>query len=109
MSSTESRKPHIVRIQGVSRHTTRDELEHKLNELDYDSVDQRSDQQNVLHLSLVPRDKHSACATVTFRHVPTCLSSRRWFQDNSGFLYDLDFCGITPVYDGCMSSSVGVE
>jgi hypothetical protein len=108
MSSTDNRKLRIVRIQGISRETTRDELEKRLNDLDYDSVDQRPDQQNVLQLSLVPRDKHSACATVTFRQIPICLSSGRRFQDGS-VLYDFDFLGITPVYDGCVSSSDGVE
>lgn len=104
-----NRKPRIVRIREISRNTTRDQLESRLNDLEYDSIDQEPDQQNVLQLSLVPRDKRSACATVTFRHIPTCLSSQRQFQDDSGLLYDFDFLGITPVYDGCLGVSDGVE
>jgi hypothetical protein len=108
-SSRDNRKPRIVRIREILPNTTRDQLENKLNDLDYDSVDQKQDHRNVLQLSIVPRDKRSACATVTFRHVPTCLSSGRRFQDSSGFSYDFDFLGITPIYDGCLSSSDGVE
>jgi hypothetical protein len=80
---------------------THNELLNELENLSYHSDVSRTGDTSVLQLSLVRKDRRGACATVTFRSLPSPLETiERKSRIVHGYAYDTKFLGITPVHEG---------
>jgi hypothetical protein len=94
-------KPHTLRIQEIPTNVTHNELLNELENLSYHSDVSRTGDTSVLQLSLVRKDRRGACATVTFRSLPSPLETiERKSRIVHGYAYDTKFLGITPVHEG---------
>jgi hypothetical protein len=93
--------PRTLRIQGIPTNVTHNELLNQLENLSYHSDVSMTNDKKVLQLSLVRKDRQGACATVTFRSLPSPLETiERKSRIVHGYAYDIKFLGITPVHEG---------
>jgi hypothetical protein len=103
-------KPLTLRIQEIPTNVTHNELLNELENLSYHTDVSGTSDANVLQLSLVRKDRRSACATVTFRSLPWPLEAiKRKSRIVHRYAYDAKFLGITPVYEGHGQKDLIVE
>lgn len=108
MAEQRPNKPLTLRILEVPIDTTREQLKVNLESIISSDSGLRDKVTLRLH-SLVRRDRMSSCATVTFHASVSKVDLIKRLRQTSldyPYKFDLDFYGITPVYEDPSGANV---